>query len=169
MHDYGMASETIYDIYVLKTSGIPIFAGCTGTSYCQGHRDQHELHAGFFSALYMFSKENHIGSGLDSILFKDIQINFKIDEDADIILALVHPRGVDERTAHKHVDTAFDILMKRYIQKIDIHTPNPSFFSSYRRDLFDAGITSRENLVQTGAMQLDRESVLKRWLKKLRL
>ena len=61
--------ESIYDIYIVETSGIPIFAGCTATDYCKLHMDQHELQSGFLATMYNFSKETFKGSTFANYLF----------------------------------------------------------------------------------------------------
>lgn len=158
--------QFIYDIYLLQSSGVPMFAGCTGTDYCKNHFEQHELHAGFFSALYMFSKETGVGTNLNSIFYEDIQINFKIDEDAEIILILVHPREVKEKKVQKNLETAYDIFIKNYYPKLDKDCIEASILDDYPHDLVEHGILHSEDLFPTKDLQMDTESFFKKWFRK---
>ena len=45
------------DIFLLQTSGIPLFAKCIGGDYCKMHPN-HSLQTGFLAAMYNFSKES---------------------------------------------------------------------------------------------------------------
>ncbi|MFX0150802.1 MAG: hypothetical protein ACFFAJ_08490 [Candidatus Hodarchaeota archaeon] len=45
------------DIFILQTSGIPLFAKYFGGDYYKLHPD-HSLQTGFLAAMYSFSKES---------------------------------------------------------------------------------------------------------------
>ena len=65
-----MKEAFVYDIFILKGSGLPLLAGCTGSEYCMMHADNHELQAGFLTALFSFSKEAFNSEILNKILTK---------------------------------------------------------------------------------------------------
>ena len=83
--------ESIYDIYVVEKSGIPLFAGCTASDYCKLHMDQHELQSGFLAAMYNFSKETFKDSTLRTINLDDITISMRSESEEGIILVFIHP------------------------------------------------------------------------------
>ena len=115
--------EDAYDIYLLRLSGVPIFAGCTGSDYCTEHMNNHELHSAFLSAIYSFSKEVSVGNPLKSIVFDTIQINIKVDEPNDLMIAVVHPRGVEPDKIRQQIDAAHDLFLEKYKKKMESGDP----------------------------------------------
>ena len=62
------------DVFVLQTSGIPLFARCFGGEFCKLH-PEHALQTGFLAAMYSFSQESFGQTDLKSVVFKDIRLD----------------------------------------------------------------------------------------------
>ena len=65
--------SSAYDVYVLKTSGVPLVSGCTGSKYCMEHAGQHELQSGFLAALNSFSQEAFDNENIRVLEMENIQ------------------------------------------------------------------------------------------------
>ncbi len=162
---------SLYDIYVIKKSGLPLFAGCTQSDYCKLHMDQHELQAGFMAALYSFSKETFTSSELKTILYDDIQLNFKVNDEKGLIFVFVHPVDADREIIYQMLEKTRSRFVDRYKAVLDDDLINEEIFESFRQDLLDIGIMKDENLTSTKMMQLPRDELktkkptLWQWLK----
>ncbi len=147
----------LYDLYVIKSSGIPLFAGCTQSDYCKLHMDQHELQAGFIAALYSFSKETFTTSRLKTILYDDIQLNFKVDEDKGLIFVFVHPVDADRAKITQLLEKAHHRFIERYRDVLSDDLVNDELFRSFLQDLREIGVVKDENLASTKMMQLPQD------------
>ena len=154
--------NSICDIFLLYTSGIPIFAGCTGSEYCMNHYESHELHAGFFSAIYNFSRETGIGSNLQSIIFDDIQLNFKIDELEKVMLVFVHMKTAKLRIIQKQLDYALGIFLKKYKPILRKHYIERELFVEFMNDLKEKGIVNYKRIFPSKKMLLNQNDVISR-------
>ena len=143
----------LYDLYVLKSYGIPIFAGCTGSDYCKGHHKQHELHVGFFSAIYSFSKESFVDTTIHSIIFDKIQINFEIDEETNIIIIFEHPCFVETDLIRNYLTKAMNIFLENYIEQLTDGVIRNDLFKQYQQDLQRIGVLPNRKLHDTSEMQ----------------
>ncbi|MHA1630712.1 MAG: hypothetical protein ACTSXO_07770 [Candidatus Heimdallarchaeota archaeon] len=78
------------DVLILKTSGIPLYAKCFGGKTCKAHPD-HALQSGFLAALFSYSKETFSESGIKSVIFSGFKLDFKVDEEKELILVFTNP------------------------------------------------------------------------------
>ncbi len=109
---------TIFDIYILKTSGIPLMTGCTMTDFCKARMKHHELQSGFFGALFSFSQELFADEHIQSIIFENFQINFLIDPFTEIMFIVVHPITAHVETIQRKLLEVKNAFLKRFP---DIH------------------------------------------------
>ena len=146
--------KSLYDIYILKTSGIPLFAGCTATDYCMRHMDQHELQSGFLAAIHSFSKETFTEENLRQILYNDIKISFKSND--EIIMAFVHPIDYKNKKIEKDLEKAWKRFHEKYRDSINESLIEEKFFDDFREDLRDLGIIP-DKIVSVKEAQYERE------------
>ncbi len=146
-------SSSVYDIYVIKTSGVPLFAGCTGSDYCKLHLDQHELQSGFIAAIYSFSREVFKTSDIKTILYEDIQLNFKTDEEHGLIFVFVHPISAPQETIKMQLEAAYRRFVERYRDYLAEDIIDEEIFESFQKDLNTLGITPHEQLMSVKEMQ----------------
>ncbi|MHA1372319.1 MAG: hypothetical protein ACTSWN_08800 [Promethearchaeota archaeon] len=152
----------IYDLYIIKISGIPIIAGCTGSDYCRLHSEQHELHAGFFSAMLAFSKEAFKGTIIKLIEFDKIQLNLLINEDRDFFIVFVHPSNVNKRKVRKHLFVAENLLLEKFPDLVSGMISDGEMIEAYKDELRKKKILpSNRSLKNLWGMQKAWEDLIK--------
>lgn len=127
--------DSVYDIYIVEKSGIPLFAGCTASDYCKLHMDQHELQSGFLAAMYNFSKETFKGSNLRTIAFDNITVSMKSDEEEGIILVFIHPIRINPKIMDAKMTKALEVFMTNFYPNLDSNTLDPELFDMYKDEL----------------------------------
>ncbi|MFX0172934.1 MAG: hypothetical protein ACFE9L_13550 [Candidatus Hodarchaeota archaeon] len=127
------------DIFILQTSGIPLFAKCFGGDYYKMHPD-HSLQTGFLAAMYSFSKESFGQTKLKSIIFKDIKLDFKIDNEKEVILVFANP--LEEKNIEFQLDKALSLFIEKYGAKLSTIIDEDSF-KGFEQDLIENKIATR--------------------------
>jgi hypothetical protein len=142
----GGDQDDAYDIYVLRLSGVPIFAGCTGSDYCTEHVKNHETHSAFLSAIYSFSKGLSADNRLKSIVFDTIQINMRVDERNDLMIVLVHPKEVAPEKIRQQIEAAHDLFLEKYKRRFerDASLSGEQIFKKFEKDLRERNILQRK-------------------------
>jgi hypothetical protein len=140
--------DDAYDIYLLRLSGVPIFAGCTGSDYCTEHMNNHELQSAFLSAIYSFSKGISAGNPLRSVVFQTMQINIKVDEPNDLMIAVVHSKEVEPDKIREQIDAAHKLFLEKYKRKMDSSVPlnEEQLFRQFEKDLRDRKIVHKTSV-----------------------
>ena len=128
----------LYDIYILRTTGLPILAGCTTSEYCKTHMKQHELQSGFLSAIHAFSRETFTDSQLYQMRYDDIQLSFKIDD--RVILAMVHSIQSQNSIILNQLNQTWALFHDKYGQYIDSLGVPEKLFEDIRHDLEETGV-----------------------------
>ncbi|MCY3414333.1 MAG: hypothetical protein INQ03_21990 [Candidatus Heimdallarchaeota archaeon] len=150
-----------YDLILMKSSGIPIYAGCTGSDYCMKHLGQHQLQTAFLSALYSFSQEAFDEEVLTKIDFSNIQLNFEIEHSKQLLFVGFHPKEVDSKQIQKLLQEALVRFNKRFPGEIsDIVQPDD--FLEFSKDLRELGLVS--NQISSFYSMQDEEKTSKRGL-----
>ncbi|MHA2091766.1 MAG: hypothetical protein ACW98K_13010 [Candidatus Kariarchaeaceae archaeon] len=132
--------DQIYDVYIIKKSGIPLVTGCTATEYCQSNMGQHELQSGFLAALHSFASEAFDDESITSIEMKNIQMNFKVDESHEIIFAVVHSISSDKKEIHRKLAAGLDRFLQKFEHEINQAIIDTSIFPAARDLLFEVGL-----------------------------
>lgn len=155
-----MKPPTIYDVYLLHTTGVPIFAGCSGSDYCKAHPGQHELHSGFFSAMHAFSRESFQDNRLDALFFDKLQVNFKIDVEHDLMLVFVHPRSEKNKAVKNQMDVALKLFVAEYSDAVSTTGQvMEERLEEYKQALRKRGILAPERMKNTRGMQLQPQTI----------
>ena len=130
------------DVFILQTSGLPLFAKCYGGNYCKLHPD-HALQTGFLAAMYSFAEESFGQDELKSVVFNDIRLDFKIDREKEIIMVFANPLGTEK--VEDRLNQAMATFLEKYGARIgDIVVEDT--FQEFEQDLLDL------NVVQGKAM-----------------
>ena len=151
------------DVFVLQTSGIPLFARCFGGDYCKLHPD-HALQTGFLAAMYSFSKESFGQTDLKSVVFKDIRLDFKIDQEKEIIMVFANP--LTAKNIELLLDQAMSLFLKKYGARIGIVIKEDTF-EEFEEDLIELNVVPNQAM---GKIHLKKKkSILNRILMFLRM
>ena len=160
----------LYDIYIIRTYGVPIFTGCTRSDYCQHHPEQHELHAGFFSAMHSFAKNSFNENKMNSIFFDKIQVNIKTDEEQQVMIIFIHPIGVSKKIIDEYLEETATLFTTKYYPRIEEGKVQQDLFEEFKTDLKARGIIPNREMKNTFKIQKKlRDLILQQFpvLKKL--
>ncbi|NHJ03457.1 MAG: hypothetical protein EAX90_01425 [Candidatus Heimdallarchaeota archaeon] len=149
---------------ILKTSGIPLFSRCYGGKTSKLHPD-HALQSGFLAALYSFAKESFNQSGIKSVLFHDLKLDFKVDEDKEIIIVFVNPIKEDSNKIANHLDKIYKFFIEKHSNKIDSIFVAISTFVVFDKDLLNSDIVPRESV---GEVKLQKHTFWEKMYKRLK-
>ena len=147
------------DVFILQTSGVPLFAKCYGGDYCKLHPD-HALQTGFLAAMYSFAEESFGQDELKSVVFNDIRLDFKIDKEKEIIMVFANPLGTEK--VEDRLNQAMNIFLEKYGSKIGVIVKEDTF-QEFEGDLLDLNIV-RSQAMGDISPKLKKES-LWTWLK----
>lgn len=151
------------DIFVLQTSGIPLFARCYGGDFCKLHPD-HALQTGFLAAMYSFSQESFGQTDLKSVVFNDIRLDFKIDKEKEVIMVFANPLGAEKISSQ--LDQAMSLFLEKYGSKIGIVIKEDTF-EGFEEDLLKLNVVNKQSM---GDIPLKgRKSLVGRVLKFFRI
>ncbi|MFX1286308.1 MAG: hypothetical protein ACFFB5_21925 [Promethearchaeota archaeon] len=124
------------DVFILQTSGVPLFARCYGGDYCKLHPD-HALQTGFLAAMYSFAEESFGQDELISVVFNDIRLDFKIDKEKEIIMVFANPLSTEN--VEDRLNRAMKIFLDKFGSKIG-PVIKEGMFQEFENDLLDLDI-----------------------------
>ncbi|MFX0087125.1 MAG: hypothetical protein ACFFAU_15860 [Candidatus Hodarchaeota archaeon] len=153
------------DVFILQTSGIPLYGKCFGGDFCKSHPD-HALQTGFLAAMYSFSQESFGQKDLKSVIFRDIRLDFKIDKEKEIIMVFVNPLGT------KDVESQLDLAMKIFLDKFGSKIGpivNEEFFNDFEQDLLDLNIVRNQSMDDISKKLRGSKSLINRILRFFRI
>ena len=107
-----------YDVYLFKTSGLPLLAGCTGSDYCMNHLPNHELHTAFMAALQSFSRESFSDNTVQTVMMQDFQLNMIMNPNNDLIFGAVHSSSLDTNKIRELIKKGSDLFTKKYEKQL---------------------------------------------------
>ncbi|NHJ39415.1 MAG: hypothetical protein FK731_05225 [Asgard group archaeon] len=152
------------DIIILKSSGVPLFAKCYGGSTCKTHPD-HALQSGFLAALFSYSKETFSKQGIKSVIFSDFKLDFKIDEEKDLIIVFTNPLNEDDVIIKEQLEKTHKAFIDKFESKLDSLAFSTEGFYEFDQDLV------KLNIVHNGAKKdvpLEKEPFWKKILSHFR-
>lgn len=124
------------DVFILQTSGVPLFAKCYGGDYCKLHPD-HALQTGFLAAMYSFAEESFGQDELKSVVFNDIRLDFKIDKEKEIIIVFANPLGTEK--VEDRLNHAMKVFLEKYGSKIGV-VIKEDMFQAFEQDLLNLNV-----------------------------
>lgn len=107
-----------YDVYLFKTNGLPLLAGCTGSDYCMNHLPNHELHTAFMAALQSFSRESFSDNTVQTVMMQDFQLNMVLNPKNELIFGAVHSSGLDTNKIRELITKGSDLFIKKYEKEL---------------------------------------------------
>ncbi|MFW9903535.1 MAG: hypothetical protein ACFFFH_04320 [Candidatus Thorarchaeota archaeon] len=143
------------DVFILQTSGVPLFAKCYGGDYCKLHPD-HALQSGFLAAMYSFAEESFGQDELKSVVFNDIRLDFKIDKIKEIIMVFANPLGT--KNVEDQLGQAMKVFLEKYGSKIGLIIKEDTF-REFESDLLDLNIVRNPSMGSI-ASKMKREKSL---------
>ncbi|MHA2029032.1 MAG: hypothetical protein ACXAC2_08555 [Candidatus Kariarchaeaceae archaeon] len=164
-------SLSIYDMYVIDDSGIPIFAGCTTSDYCMQHSDQHPLHTGFITAIQSFGKEVFSGD-LQNLRFPNVKINLKTVGNYSFVF--VNPETSDEDLIQNKLDQVAKVFKEKYEKNVKSFYQSDEQFRNFNEDMYKLGLVPKDRLQSTkhyfvtevGETQKESDSFIDRFKQK---
>ena len=153
--------NAFYDMYVMKTSGLTLVAGCSGTEYCRAHASSHDLHSGFISAINSFSAETFGRESLKTVTLDTVQLNLKIDRANDLIFPFIHPANSSQNLIRTQLETMSQRFVEKYGKQARSDVLDDEFFLGFREDLINTGILQAEIQTQLKAGKKKGRSLLR--------
>ena len=146
------------DVFILQTSGVPLFAKCYGGDYCKLHPD-HALQTGFLAAMYSFAEESFGQDELISVVFNDIRLDFKINKEKEIIMVFANPLGTEN--VEDRLSQAMKIFLEKYGAKIG-SVIKEDMFQEFENDLLDLDIIRSQAMGDISPKMKKRKSLWNR-------
>ena len=137
-------------MYVIDESGIPIAAGCTGTSYCNAHSDKHPLHTGFINAIQSFGHEV-FSDTLMNMEFDGVNLSFRNND--KFTMVAVHRKEDNLEEFNVKLDDLWKIFLERYTSRIKLFQSNEDLFEEFRDDMVKLGLIPGDYFVSTIELQ----------------
>ncbi|MEA2069982.1 MAG: hypothetical protein U9O98_01685 [Asgard group archaeon] len=132
------------DVMIIKTSGIPLYTKCFGGKTCKKHPD-HILQSGFLAALFSFSKETFSKDGIKSVIFNDFKLDFKIDENNDLIIVLANPLEEDDEIIDDHLEKTHNLFLEKYHSKTSSSSIDPDLYLDFDKGLIELDIVPHKS------------------------
>ncbi len=152
------------DVLILKTSGIPLFSRCYGGKTCKLHPD-HALQSGFLAAMYSFAKESFSQSGIKSVVFDDLKLDFKVDEEKELIIVFANPIEEDSEKVKKQLEDTYKRFIEKHGHNIDSLAIDNSAYVSFDQDLLELDVVPRKSV---GEVKLSNHPLWNKVVGKLR-
>ncbi len=160
----------VYDVYVLKTSGIPLVSGCTETEYCIAHMDQHELQSGFLAALNSFSQEAFDNENIRTLEMENIQLNFKVNKDKELIFAAISPISINREDLHLKLAEGMDKFIEKFGDHLQKLIAPQLMFEDFKPILKEIGIIEEKFRSSYKAQKVEnsKKTRLLKWINSLK-
>ncbi len=154
-----MAPKTkshIYDIYIFTTAGLPLYGGCTGSTFCQQHVDQHALHCGFFAAMTSFCEEAFAQRKIRMIEMENLKVHMLADPTAKVIIAGVYPVEITNRVSRRQLGAMINRFTQKYSGILPANIVNDKFFEDFSEDLFELKIIPSPKIRPSLVLQFEQ-------------
>ena len=137
--------DSINDIFVISTSGIPLYANCFGGAICSTRPD-HLLQSGFIVAMFSFAKE----FGQKSIIFVEFETGRMVFASRKVestelltVFFTTNEPTIDEIKVL--VTKSADLFVKNYGPKVAKSNDiiNTKDYEGFTKELLDSGVMNR--------------------------
>lgn len=98
------------------------------------------------------------------MLFKDLKLDFKVDEERELIFVFVNPVEEDHENIIKQLDETHKIFVKKYANKIDQLAVDSSIYYDFDQDLLNLDIVPRTSV---GEVKLKKPNFWQRLIQKI--
>ncbi len=130
------------DVFVMDTSGLPYYSKCFGGETCKMQPD-HTLQTGFFAAMYAFSKESFGQQDIQTVVFSNLRLHFKIDKEKDLIVVFTSPLSEESEKVEKQLDMTLEKFIDLYGDKIGRGYVDVSDFENFEDTLLELGVVPK--------------------------
>ena len=138
--------DAVNDIFVISTSGIPLYGNCFGGEICSKKPD-HLLQSGFIVAMFSFAKE----FGQKSIIFVEIEngrmvFASRTIENFELLVVFFTTNKPKIEEVKDLVTKSADMFVKKYGSKVvaSNNLINTQDFEGFTADLLESGIMNRK-------------------------
>ena len=137
--------DAVNDIFVLSTSGIPLYAYCFGGEICSKKPD-HLLQSGFIVAMFAIAKE----FGQKSIIFVEFESGRMVFasrklENTELLTVFFTTNEPSIEEVKELVTKSADLFVDKYGPKVKKANElfNPNDYEGFTKDLLDLGAMNR--------------------------
>jgi hypothetical protein len=127
------------DVFILDKSGLPYYSKCFGGETCK-MRPDHSLQTGFLAALYAFSKESYGQQEIRTVVFNDMKLHFKTDQEKDIIVVFTSPLSEKEEVVEGQMDMTLRAFLENHNDDIGRGYVDADKFTGFDQILQDIGV-----------------------------
>ncbi|UJG43815.1 MAG: hypothetical protein K9W46_01195 [Candidatus Heimdallarchaeum endolithica] len=107
-------------------------------------RPDHTLQTGFLAALYAYSKESFGQQEIREVIFTDLKLFFKTDEERGLIIVFTAPLEEDRNKLSQQLDITYEQFIKKYEGEIGRGYSDPEIFEFFDKDLLELKIIEKE-------------------------
>ncbi len=137
--------DAVNDIFVISTSGIPLYGNCFGGDICSKKPD-HLLQSGFIVAMFSFAKE----FGQKSIIFVEFETGRMVFASRKLsttelltVFFTTNEPSIEE--VKELVTKSADLFVKKYADKVEKsnNLSNTKDYEGFTKDLLESGVMNR--------------------------
>ena len=107
-------------------------------------RPDHTLQTGFLAALYAFSKESYGQQEIKTVIFSDLKLHFKFDQEKNVIIVFTSPISDDEEVIEGQMDMALGAFLEMYEDEIGKGYVEVDKFEGFDQVLQEIGIVKTQ-------------------------
>lgn len=144
--DSNSLLDSINDIFVISTSGIPLYGNCFGGEICS-QRPDHLLQSGFIVAMFSFAKE----FGQKNIIFVEFEasrmvFSLRKIENSEILTVFFTTKKPTIEEIQELVTKSADLFVKNYGQVFvkSNEIINSNDYEGFTQDLLNSGYMNRK-------------------------
>ena len=107
---------------------------------------------------------------MKSLEMDNIQLNFKVNEEKELIFATVNPITADKKEIQQKLGKGMDKFIKKFGDRLDAEIATQLMFDEFKPILKELGLIG-EKLMSTADAQIEensKKSKLLKWIKNLR-
>ncbi|MBY9000936.1 MAG: hypothetical protein KGD64_08490 [Candidatus Heimdallarchaeota archaeon] len=115
-------------------------------------RLDHSLQTGFLVALYAFAKESYGQQEIQTVIFSDLKLHFKVDQERDVIVVFTSPMSEKEEEVKGQMDMTLAAFMDNYVNEIGRGYVDADKFTGFNQVLQDIGVvkTKLKGMISLG-------------------
>ncbi len=91
-----------------------------------------------------------------------VQLNFKVDIQNQLLLALVHPGNIKRRIIRRQLNKIMDIYLAKFKEKVQPHVVDDALYSAFMTEIFTAGIIPTPKVIPVEKMQMNQEKLVEK-------
>ena len=133
------------DVFIIDSSGIPYYSRCFGGETCK-MRPDHTLQTGFLAALYAFSKESYGQQEIKTVVFSDLKLHFRVDNERDVIVVFTTPMSETDEEVKNQMDMTYGAFLELYENQIGRGYSEPAVFDGFDDVLYNLNVVKSKSM-----------------------